>query len=63
MTIEVRIENMDAKRTVVVESVVHSKDGRPPVTGLERSLMPGEAQSFHVHLLCDLKISEKEPRL
>jgi len=63
MTIEVRIENKDATRTVVVESVVHSKGGRPPVTNLERTLKPTEAQSFYVHLLCDLKISEQEPRL
>jgi hypothetical protein len=61
MTIQVTVENRDATRTVEVVEMRHSKAGSFAAGDITQ-LLPGEARSFHIHLLRDLHVREQEPR-
>jgi len=64
MTIEVRVTNKDDRRTVVVRTVEYEGPLRGQGnshTSFDCDINPGESRTFHVHLLREIRVSEKTP--
>ena len=61
MTIEVRIENKDHARDVDVQILDLDKENGLLCKGEKRGIGPGCSQTFYVHLLRDLIVSERNP--
>lgn len=61
MTIEVRIENRDKDKAIEVQHIEFNKAERSAVGGEIARIEPGEARTFHVHLLRDLSVREVKP--
>ena len=63
MTISVQVRNEDTTRVVEVEEL-HFERGGSGAKSFPREvtqLQPGEARTFYVHLLKELRISERTP--
>lgn len=61
MTIEVRIENKDAARSIEVIHCELDRVTRRHTEGPPVELKPGRSHTFHVYLLRDLLVREVHP--
>lgn len=64
MTIEVRVTNQDERRTVIVRTVEYEGPLRGQGnshTSLDTEIEPRGSRQFYVHLLREIRVSEKTP--
>jgi hypothetical protein len=61
VTIEIRIENKDEKRTVRVTQIEYDKKEGRRLDGELSHIGPRDARTYHIHLLRDLRVEECDP--